>query len=125
MKSLATAFSLFLLVLFLPQVTFSQAVYDTVSIHDIQWVPNPDSSETSLYLGDTVVVGGYVQHGPRELYVGARWSCYLTDGTQDPWSGFFIIQDDSFVVNTLFGFVQEGDFCYFTGRVATFTGLTQ
>ena len=125
MKSLATAFMLLFLVLFLPQVTFSQAVYDTVSIHDIQWVPNPDSSETSLYLGDTVVVGGYVQHGPRELYVGARWSCYLTDGTQDPWSGFFIIQDDSFAVNTLFGFVQEGDFCYFTGRVATYTGLTQ
>ncbi|UCF62973.1 MAG: T9SS type A sorting domain-containing protein [bacterium] len=125
MKLLFTIVTVFIVLLFLPEANFAQAVYDTVSIHDLQWVPNPDSSDASLYLGDTVVVGGYVQHSPRELWVGARWACYITDGTQDPWSGFFIIQDDTFVVNTLFGFVQEGDFCYFTGRVASFTGLTQ
>ncbi len=125
MKLLFTIVTVFIVLLFLPEATFAQAVYDTVSIHDLQWVPNPDSSETSLYDGDTVVVGGYVQHGVRELYVGARWACYITDGTQDPWSGFFIIQDDSFAVNTLFGFVQEGDYVYFTGRVTSYTGLTQ
>ncbi len=125
MKLTCTIVTVLLVLLFLPQVSFSQAVYDTVSIHDLQWVPNPDSSQVSLYDGDTVVVGGYVQHGVRELYVGARWACYITDGTQDPWSGFFIIQDDSFEVNTLFGFVQEADFCYFTGVVTTYTGLTQ
>ncbi|MEJ2537682.1 MAG: hypothetical protein P8048_11645, partial [Calditrichia bacterium] len=125
MKLTCTIVTVLLVLLFLPQISFSQAVYDTVSIHDLQWVPNPDSSQVSLYDGDTVVVGGYVQHGVRELYVGARWACYITDGTQDPWSGFFIIQDDSFEVNTLFGFVQEADFCYFTGVVTTYTGLTQ
>jgi Secretion system C-terminal sorting domain len=125
MKLTCTIVAVLLMLIFFPQTSFSQAVYDTVSIHDLQWVPNPDSSETSYYDGDTVVVGGYVQHSPRELYVGARWACYLTDGTQDPWSGFFVIQDDSFAVNTLFGFVQEGDFVYFTGRVTTYTGLTQ
>jgi len=125
MKLTCTVVAVLMILLFLPQISFSQAVYDTVSIHDLQWVPNPDSSEVSFYDGDTVVVGGYVQHNPRELYVGARWACYITDGTQDPWSGFFVIQDDSFAVNTLFGFVQEGDFCYFTGRITTYTGLTQ
>ena len=125
MKLACTVAAVLLILLFLSQISFSQAVYDTVSIHDLQWVPNPDSSEVSFYDGDTVVVGGYVQHGVRDLYVGARWACYITDGTQDPWSGFFVIQDDSFAVNTLFGFVQEGDFCYFTGRITTYTGLTQ
>jgi hypothetical protein len=125
MKLTCTIVTVLLMLCFLPEISFSQAAYDTVSIHDLQWVPNPDSSQVSLYDGDTVVVGGYVQHSPRELYVGARWACYITDGTQDPWSGFFVIQDDSFAVNTLFGFVQEGDFCYFTGRVTTYTGLTQ
>jgi len=93
------------------------ASYDTVSIHDLQYVPNPDSSDESLYRGDTVVVHCYVMHSPRELYVGSRWACYLSDGTQDPWSGFFVIQNDSAESNTLFGYVQEGDECYFTGWV--------
>lgn len=125
MKLAFTTLTVLFVFLFLPQTTMAQAVYDTVSIHDLQWVPNPDSSDASFYLGDTIVVGGYVQHSPRELWVGTRWACYITDGTQDAWSGFFIIQDDTTAVNTLFGFVQEGDFCWFTGRVATYTGLTQ
>ena len=99
------------------------ASFDTVSIHDLQYVPDPGVNDTSLYLGDTVVVHGYVMHSPRELYVGSRWACYISDGTQNPWSGFFIIQDDSSESNTLFGYVQEGDECYFTGWVDEYLNL--
>ncbi len=125
-----TMFVFLVVLLMLPLTGWSQtASYDTVSIHDLQYVPNPDSSDRSLYYGDTVVVKGYVMTGVREIYVGARWACYITDGTVDPWSGFFILQNDSFAVNTLFGFVQEGDEVYFTGVVDEYNsggyGFTQ
>ena len=57
--------------------------------------------------------------------MGARWACYVSDGTNNPWSGFFIIQHDTFEVNTLFQFVQPGDEVYFTGVVDEYSGLTQ
>jgi hypothetical protein len=125
MKSVIVLLVLLTLGLFYSNGVTQTASYDTVSIHDLQYVTDPGVSDSSLYLGDTVVVHGYVMHSPRALYVGSRWACYITDGTQDPWSGFFIIQDDSSESNTLFGYVQTGDECYFTGRVATYTGLTQ
>ncbi len=117
---------LFLVLLMIPVAVWSQtAVYDTVSIYDLQYVSNPDSSDTSPYEGDTVVVKGIVQHQVRDLWVGARWACYLTDGTNDPWSGFFIIQNDTSAVNTLFGFVQPGDECWFTGIIDEYAGFTE
>ena len=61
MKLTCTIVTVLLMLCFLPEISFSQAAYDTVSIHDLQWVPNPDSSQVSLYDGDTVVVGGFVQ----------------------------------------------------------------
>jgi hypothetical protein len=125
MKSVMVLMVILTLGLFYSNGLTQTASFDTVSIHDLQYVPDPGVNDTSLYLGDTVVVHGYVMHSPRALYVGSRWACYITDGTQDPWSGFFIIQDDSSESNTLFGYVQTGDECYFTGRVATYTGLTQ
>ncbi|MBN2366144.1 MAG: T9SS type A sorting domain-containing protein [Calditrichaeota bacterium] len=126
MKKWVTFLSVFLIFGGLSVSGFAQtASYDTVSIYDLQYVPNPDSSQFSPYDGDTVVVHGYVMHNPRELWVGARWACYITDGTDNPWSGFFIIQNDTFATNTLFGFVQEGDECYFTGVIDEYTGLSQ
>ncbi|MFA4839984.1 MAG: hypothetical protein WC703_10970, partial [Candidatus Neomarinimicrobiota bacterium] len=98
-------------------VGLTTAQYDTVSIHDIQFVTNPDSSQETIYQGDTIVVKGFVRHGPRELYLGARWGGYVTENSNDPWSGFFVIQDDSMKVNTLLGYVMEGDEVYFTGKL--------
>jgi len=118
-----------LFILVLVSTTFgvglTTATYDTVSIHDIQFVTNPDSNQETSHIGDTIVVKGFVRHGPRELYLGARWGCYVTENSNDPWTGFFVIQDDSMKVNTLLGYVQEGDEVYFTGKLATYTGLTQ
>lgn len=103
------------------------ASYDTVSVYDIQYVPDPATNEQSPLFGDTVVVKAMVMHYSRELYVGARWACYVVDPDSfpKPWSGFFIIQHDTTEVNTLFGFVEPGMICYFTGVVDEYYGLTQ
>ncbi|MCG2715399.1 MAG: hypothetical protein L6422_03790, partial [Candidatus Marinimicrobia bacterium] len=67
------------------------AVYDTVSIYDLQYVTNPDSAQETIWLGDTITVKGFIRHGPRELWIGARWACHVTENLNDPpdaWSGF-------------------------------------
>ena len=110
-----------------------EAVYDTLSIHDIQYVeiPSnltgtiPDSIQETSYIGDTIVVKAFMRHGPRELYLGARWGGFVTENSNDPWSGFFIIQDDSTKINTYIGYLEEGDEVYFTGYLTTYYGLTQ
>ncbi len=107
-------------------IAFGQfGTYDTLSIYDIQYVANPDSAQETMYQGDTIVVKGIMCHGPREIYIGARWGGFVSAGSNDPWNGFFVIQDDTIKVNTYLGYVQEGDEVYFTGYLTTYTGLTQ
>lgn len=101
------------------------ATYDTLSVYDIQYVANPDSAQETIYQGDTIVVKAYVCHSPRELWIGARWGGFVTAGKAEPWNGFFVIQDDTTKINTLLQYVQEGDEVYFTGRLTTYSGLTQ
>ncbi|NOX88680.1 MAG: T9SS type A sorting domain-containing protein [Calditrichaeota bacterium] len=103
------------------------AAYDTVTIYDIQHVTDPAVDDQSPLFGDTVIVKGLVMHYPRELYVGSRWAVYVVDPDSfpKPWSGFFIIQHDTTEVNTLFGFVEPGMICNFTGVVDEYSGLTQ
>ncbi len=103
------------------------ANHDTLTIYQIQHVTDPANNDVSPYYGDTVVVKAMVMHYPRELYVGARWATYVVDPDSfpKPWSGFFIIQHDTMAVNTLFGFVEPGMICYFTGVVDEYSGLTQ
>ncbi|MFH1251539.1 MAG: T9SS type A sorting domain-containing protein [bacterium] len=134
-KSLLTCMFILIVVMFSVTPLISQmAVYDTVSVHDLQYLENPvfDAAhpelQESVWFGDTVTVKAYVRHSPREFWIGARWACYVTedlDEPQDPWSGFFVIQSDSTEINTLFSFIQEGDEVYFTGKLSTYTGLTQ
>jgi len=120
------------MLLMLPVVICAQkAPYDTLTIHQIQYVENPTvANQETQYLNDTITVKGFVYHLPRELWVGARWACYLVESLTEPplpWSGFFVIQDDTTgnAANTMLGFVEEGDEAYFTGRLTTYTGLTQ
>lgn len=93
--------------------------YDTLSIYDLQYVPDPATNDLSPYLDSTVVVKGMVMNGPRDLWVGARWAAYIVDPDSfpNPWSGFFIIQNDTLGAanQTGFQFVQPGDIAYFTG----------
>ncbi|MEJ2634930.1 MAG: T9SS type A sorting domain-containing protein [Calditrichia bacterium] len=104
------------------------ATYDTVSIYDLQYVENPTTTdEETAFLGDTVVVKALVMHDVRGLWVGARWACFASDPDRlgEPWSGFFVIQNDTFAVNTNFQYLQTGDIAYFTGVLETYAGLTQ
>jgi len=123
MKFIANLFLVILLVLVSTNMVSAQATYDTLSIYDLQYVPDPGTDEASLHLGDTVVVKGLVMHNPRDLWVGARWACYIVDADSfpNPWSGFFVIQNDTLgdAANTLLSFVEPGMEVYFTGEVST------
>lgn len=109
------------------QTISAQTAIDTVSIHDLQFVPDPTADDLSPFLGDTVVVRGLVMTHPRDLWVGARWSVYIVDPDTptDPWSGFFIIQHDTTQIQTLLQFVEPGMICYFTGVVDEFGSFSQ
>ncbi len=124
----ATKFLLFFCLLagVFSQVT-AQAAYDTVSVYDIQYVPDPLNDDSSPLLGDTVVVKGLVMTGPRDLWIGARWSMFIQDpdSLNQPWSGFFIVQNDTFETATNMGFLESGMICNFTGVVTTFSQFTQ
>jgi hypothetical protein len=128
MRKVVNVLVLLALILVFPLTTLAQtATYDTVTIYELQYVPDPETSEVSPLFGDTIVVKGQVMHGPRDLYVGNRWSTYIVDPDSfpKPWSGFLIIQNDTFAVNTQFQFVETGDLCYFTGVVDEYAGLSQ
>jgi len=127
MYRLFTNVGLILFLFLLNSAVLGQATYDTLSIYDLQYVPDPGTDDTSPYLGDTVVVKGLVMTGPRDLWIGARWSMYVVDPDSfpKPWSGFFIVQNDTNQVNTNFGFLEPGMICYFTGLVDSYQGFTQ
>jgi len=116
-----------LLLLFASGNLLAQADYDTVSIHDLQFVPDPGTNDASPYNGQTVVVRGMMMTHPRDLWVGARWASYIVDPDSfpNPWSGFFIIQNDTFATQTGFQFLQPGDIAYFTGTVDEFSEFTE
>ena len=119
-----------LLAVFSGTLSAGTASYDTLTIYDLQYVPDPATNDQSPYFGDTVVVKGMVMHYPRDLYVGARWATYIVDKDSfpNPWSGFFIIQHDTVTdaaINTLFSFVEPGMECYFTGVVDEYVGFSQ
>ena len=103
--------------------------YQVYSIYELQYVPDPAVEEGSRFLGlsDTIVVQGKIMHGANELWIGSRWSTFILDPNTfpDPWSGFFIVQNDTFAIGTLFQFIEPGMIVNFTGVLATFGGLTQ
>lgn len=103
------------------------AQYPEVSIYDLQYVADPVNDDLSPLLGDTVSVTGLVMHGPRDLWVGSRWALFIVDPDSfpNPWSGFFIIQHDTFSVNTNLGFLEPGMLVKFTGRVSEFGNFSQ
>lgn len=128
MRRIATMTSLIVLMLLAGWTTTASAqAYDTLSIYDLQYVPDPVNDDLSPFLGDTVVVKGQVMTGPRDLWIGARWSGYIVDPDSfpNPWSGFFIVQNDTFAIGTQVGFLEPGMICYFTGVVSEFSNFSQ
>lgn len=103
---------------------------DSLNIADIQFVRAADIGATNLdnspMAGDTVTISGIFMQGPREIFVGARWGGFLQDERSGPWSGFFIIQNDTSKSGTLLSAAQAGDKIKVTGIVSEFpTGTTQ
>lgn len=125
MKYTAISFAFCLLLIFISENAVAQI--DTVSIHDLQFVSDPATNDASAYLGQTVVVKGMMMTHPRDMWVGARWASYIVDPDSfpNPWSGFFIIQNDTFAIGTGFQFLQPGDIAYFTGTVDEFSQFTE
>ncbi|MEZ4745468.1 MAG: T9SS type A sorting domain-containing protein [Calditrichia bacterium] len=126
MKKL-TQFLIVLMLIGVSQSVFAQAAFDTLSIYDLQFVSDPGTDDLSPFVGDTVVVKGLVMTGPRDLWIGARWSIYIVDPDTptDPWNGFFVVQDDTSQIQTLLQFVEPGMVCYFTGVISEFSAFSQ
>ncbi len=105
----------------------AMAQYPEISIYDLQYVADPVSDDLSPFLNDTVSVTGLVMNGPRDLWIGARWALYIVDPDSfpNPWSGFFVLQNDTFAVNTNFGFIEPGMVVKFTGTVSEFGNFSQ
>lgn len=125
-----TLLPLFLLFLLLgSSAAFGQTIarYDTVTIRDIQFVP-PESlavgQDNSPLLGDTVIVEGIMATGPRDIWIGARWSAIIVDEKGGPWSGLQVVQEDTTQQGTLFSALKKGYKVRFTGRVAEFSYVT-
>ncbi len=127
MRHIVTSFIIVFLNLPMSSQLFAQAQLDTVSIYELQYVSDPVVNDLSPLFGDTVVVKGLVMNGPRDLWIGARWSIYVVDPDSfpNPWSGFFVLQDDTNQINTNFGFLEPGMICYFTGKVDEFSNFSQ
>lgn len=122
-----TLLPLFLLFLFtIAQIVTAQtiATYDTVTIYDLQFVP-PESlavgQDDSPFLGDTIIVEGIMATGPRDLWIGARWSSIIVDENGGPWNGLQIVQEDTTQEGTNFSALKVGYKVRFTGYVAEFS----
>jgi len=128
MRHIVTSFIIVFLILITGSQLFAQAPYDTVSIYDLQYVADPENGDASPYLGDTVVVRALVMHSPRALWVANRWACYVVDPDSfpKPWSGFFLIQNDTInSIGTNFGFAEPGMIIYATGVMEEYFGFTE
>lgn len=109
-----------------------RALGDSLNIADIQFVRAADIGASNLdnspMVGDTVTISGIFMQGPRDIFVGARWGGFLQDERGGPWSGFFIIQNDTgaAAAGTLLSAARAGDKIKVTGVVSEFpTGATQ
>ena len=107
----------------LPNVLLGQ--YPLLTIRDIQEPSNLGISDVSPFLGDTVRVRGVVATGPRDIWIGARWSFFLVNTAGGPWSGLQIVQHDSFSSGTDVGLLQTGDSIIVTGMIEEIQNATQ
>ena len=99
--------------------------YPLKTIIEIQEPTDISVSDESPLLGDTVRVGGIVATGPRDIWIGARWSFFLVEIDGGPWSSLQIVQHDSFSTDTDVGLLQPGDSIIVTGIIEEFESATQ
>jgi len=113
----------------IPAIATAQTVasYDTVTIYDLQYVP-PESlavgQDDSPFVGDTIVVEGIMATGPRDLWIGARWSAIIVDENGGPWNSLQVVQEDTMQAGTNFSALKVGYKVRLTGIVAEFSYVT-
>jgi uncharacterized repeat protein (TIGR01451 family) len=92
-------------------------VYQFTSIHDIQYVNDPDISDTSSYSGTWVVVEGVVIANPSSFLSasGLPYRYYIEDPAGGPWSGLYIYRGTANPPG-----VVEGDFVRLYGYLVEF-----
>ncbi len=92
-------------------------VYQFTSIHDIQYVDDPDISDTSAYSGTWVTVQGVVIANPGSFLSagGLPYRYYIEDPAGGPWSGLYIYRGTANPPG-----VSEGDFVRLYGLLTEF-----
>ena len=97
---------------------------DSLTIADVNFIRADDitamANDDSPFLGDTLSITGIWMQGTREVGLGARWGGFLQDARGGPWSGFFIIQNDTSAGGTLITAAETGDIIRITGVMAEF-----
>jgi len=93
-------------------------VYPLVPIHDIQYVADPASDDTSPYTNQTVWVEGVVVAGTDEI--GSSNNNFIIEHPDGgPWSGLLVYNGGSFPD------VVEGDYVLLLGEVTEYYGMTE
>ena len=105
-------------------IVFSQN-YPLKTFREVQEPTDMSVTDASPLLGDTIRVSGIAATGPRDIWIGARWSFFLVDTAGGPWSSLQIVQHDSFTTETDVGLVQPGFGMIVTGIVEEFENATQ
>lgn len=100
---------------------------DSLTVADVQFVRADDIgsavNDDSPFNNDTLTVTAMVMHGMREIALGNRWGAFLQDARGGPWSGFFVIQNDTSspgVSGTNLTAAQPGDIIKITGIMSEF-----
>jgi len=100
---------------------------DSLTVADVQFVRADDIgsavNDDSPFRADTLTVTAIVMHGMREIFLGNRWGAFLQDPRGGPWSGFFVIQNDTSspgVSGTNLTAAQPGDVIRITGVLSEF-----
>ncbi|MFQ5674524.1 MAG: lamin tail domain-containing protein, partial [bacterium] len=101
---------------------------DSLTIADLQFLRadtvGAAANDDSRFEGDTLTVTGVVMNDIREINLGARWGAFIEDARGGPWSGFFVIQNDSTVGGTLLNAAVPGDKIKMTGVMSEFPSNT-
>jgi uncharacterized repeat protein (TIGR01451 family) len=98
--------------------TWETEVYPLVTIHDIQYVPDPASDDESPYYGQVVWVEGVVVAGTDEIGYANSY-LVIEEPAGGPWSGLTVYNGGTFPD------VFEGDFVRLLGEVDEYYGMTQ
>ena len=100
-------------------IAFSQD-YPLKTFREVHEPTDIGVSDDSPLVGDTIRVSGIVATGPRDIWIGERWSFFLVDTAGGPWSSLQVVQHDSFSSATDVGLLQPGDGVIVTGVVEEF-----